>query len=215
MAITNASLTIHRKPFKTPFVSSVKRGGSLGSKTLPSKEIIHPNRQASKEERIVNEQLNKVRRENTTLQNSLKILRKYERELEVLELIDKWRSICQAGMAFLLNSTLLKVNKMGGYEELIRKEVEAEKRKLEYQFAGRLQDEVDEVLESEEFKALPESEQQWLRRDLQQKVDSNEQLQQEEIKKLDLKLTESSNKQMTMRELANRLKVDYALVFEE
>ncbi|CUS20461.1 LAQU0S01e07096g1_1 [Lachancea quebecensis] len=214
MPITKMSLEIQRKPFKTPFLSSAKREGGSGSKAYRCKEISYSNRQVSKEERILNEQIKKIRRDNTTLQNSLKILRKYERELEVLELIVKWRSICQAGMAYLMNSTLLKVNKMGGYEELIRKEVEAEKRRLEYQFAGRLQDEVDGVLDSEEFKALPESEQQWLRKDLQQKVDSNEKLQQNEIKKLDSKLNDSTNKQMTMQELANRLKVDYVLIFE-
>lgn len=202
------------KSFRSPFYSTSNNEKKTGV-ILKKQQLISRSKHITEEDRQVREQIKQLKKENSSLESSLKILAKYQRELEVLELIDKWRAICQAGMSYLMNSTLIKINKMGGYDELVRREIEAEKRKLEYQFASGLQDEIDDILESDEFKLLPDSEQKSLRQDLDQRLEDQEKWQSKEMAKLDSKLKENSGKELTMEELASRLKVNYELVFGE
>ncbi|SCV05748.1 LANO_0H14312g1_1 [Lachancea nothofagi CBS 11611] len=171
-----------------------------------SKEVI--------EERLRVEQIRKLRKQHSALESALKILGKFEKEREVLRLIEKWRSICQAGMSYLLNSTLLKISKMGGYEELVRKEAEAEKRKLEYHFSDQIQNQIDDIMDSDEFKLMTEYDQEELRQQMDQKREENDRFQRKELEKLDAKLKENSNSELTMQGLAVRLKVNHDMIFD-
>ncbi|AQZ18426.1 MEI5 (YPL121C) [Zygosaccharomyces parabailii] len=182
------------------------------------KESIEERKLANRLKLLNNElkkQVDSYKKTNNQLGQAIKILRKYDQETKILLLIDKWRSISQGGMSYMLNSTLLKIDRMGGYEELRRKELEAEKRKIEYQVDDRLQDEMDNVLESEEFKALPDEDQEEYKARMQNRIDEMTIWKEKELLKLDEKLKSNSEKEMTMRELSQRLKVDYDLVFAE
>ncbi|SCU93719.1 LAME_0F04764g1_1 [Lachancea meyersii CBS 8951] len=166
------------------------------------------------EERQRLEKIRLLKKENCALESAIKILGSYEKEREVFSLIDKWRSICQAGMAYLLNSTMLKISRMGGYEELVKKEIEAEKRKLEYQFSDQIESGIDDILESDEFKMMSDLDQAELKHQLYQKKEEADKAQQVEIEKLDAKVKESSGAEFTMQNLARRLKVDYDMIFQ-
>ncbi|CEP64096.1 Mei5p LALA0_S10e02168g [Lachancea lanzarotensis] len=166
------------------------------------------------EGRQTTDRIRQLKKENLTLESAIKILNTYSKEQEIERLIDKWRSICQAGMAYLLNSTLLKINKMGGYEELVKKEVEAEKRKLEYQFGDQLENEVEDVLESEEFKMMSALDQEELKRQIYDRKEEADKARQTEMEKLDFKVRASSVTEFTMKNLASRLKVNFDMIFE-
>ncbi|GAV55153.1 hypothetical protein ZYGR_0AS04770 [Zygosaccharomyces rouxii] len=160
-------------------------------------------------------QIHSYKMENNQIEQATKVLKNYEQELKVMKLIDKWRSISQGGMSYLLNSTMLKINRIGGYEELKRKEMEAEKRKIEYQMDNSLQDEMDNVLESEEFQMLPEEDQEEYKKRMEDKMEEMEVWKERKLSKLEEQVKLSANQEMTMQELAERLKVDYKLVFSE
>lgn len=149
------------------------------------------------------------------LQQAIKILKADQKEQRVIELIDKWRGVAQSGMSFMLNSVMIKITKMGGYEELLRKEFEAERRKLDYQINDGLQDEMEQACESEEFQALSEEMQQEYRDQMNEQLKEIQSRKDKEIAKLESKMKESAGKEMTMQELSNRLKVDYKLIFQE
>ncbi|SCU82838.1 LADA_0C08240g1_1 [Lachancea dasiensis] len=161
------------------------------------------------------DEIRALKKESASIESAIKVLNKHEKEQEVQLLIDKWKAICQGAMAFLMNSTLLKIGKMGGYEELVKKEVEAEKRKFEYQFSDQLENEIDGILESDDFKMLSEYDQEDLRRQMELKREESKAFQQRELEKLDAKTTSCAEGELTMEELAKRLKVDYNLIFGE
>lgn len=176
-------------------------------------------RKLANELRLLNNELTRqvksYKRNNNQLDQAVKILKNYEQENKVMNLIEKWRNISQGGMAYMFNSTMLKISKMGGYEELKRKEMEVEKRKIEYQLDNSLQDEMDNVLESEEFQALPEEEQEEFKKRMQNKIDEMEVWKEKALSKLEDQVKLSANQEMTMQELTQRLKMDYQLVFPE
>ncbi|SCU89448.1 LAFA_0E18118g1_1 [Lachancea sp. 'fantastica'] len=198
---------VETKKFRSPSTSSrsyVSISNGLDSKR--SKVLAEERQKADK--------IRRLKKDNCALESAIKILASYSREQEIECLIDKWRSICQAGMSYLLNSTLLKINKMGGYEELVRKEVEAEKRKLEYQLSGQLEYEIDDVIESEDFKKMSVLDQEELKRQLYERKEEADKAQQAQMEKLDARVEESSGKEFTMQNLARRLKVNYEMIFE-
>lgn len=160
-------------------------------------------------------QMNSYKIENNQLDQAIKILKNYEQELNVMKLIDKWRVICQGGLSYLLNSTMLKILKIGGYEELKRKEIQAEKRKIEYQIDDSLRDEMESVVESEEFQMISEEDQAEYKKRMEDKIEEMEAWKEKALSKLDEQIKLSANQEMTMQELAQRLKVDYKLVFPE
>lgn len=174
-------------------------------------------RKLAAKSRLLNDELTRqianYRKSNFQLQQAIKILSNYEKEIKVLKLIQKWRVVSQAGMSFLLNSTLLKISKLGGYEKLIRKELEAKKRQIEYQMDDSMQDQMDEVLESEDFKLLPEEDQQEYKDRMADKIQEAQLWKEKEFTKLEEELQNCADKEMTMEELSKRLKVEYALVF--
>lgn len=176
-------------------------------------------RKLSNEMKLLNNELarqqNAYKRDANQLEQAISILKKYDQETNTLHLIDKWRGVSQGGMSYMLNSILVKIDKIGGYEELRRKELEAEKRKIDYQMDDRLQDEMDNVLESEEFLALPDGDQEEYKKSMQEKIEEMEAWKERELSKLDTEMKSSGNQEMTMKELSQRLKVDYNLVFPE
>lgn len=144
-----------------------------------------------------------------------RILANYEKEERVLELITKWRGICQAGMSYMLNSTLIKIDKMGGYEELLRRECEAEKRKLEYHFGDTLEEEMEAVFESEDFKALSEEVQQEYRDKMTEQSKEAQERKEKEFAALETKMKANVGREMTMQELSKRMKMDYSTIFPD
>lgn len=174
-------------------------------------------RQLAAKSRLLNDELTRqiaiYRKSNFQLQQATKILNEYEKEIKVLKLIQKWRAVAQAGMSFLLNSTLLKISKLGGYEKLVRKELEAKKRKIEYQVDDTMQDQMDEVLESEDFQILPEEDQQEYKDCMADKIQEAQSWKEKEFTRLEEEFRNCADQEMTMEELSKRLKVEYALVF--
>lgn len=212
-----------RSTFKPPIKSSERIPST--PETLVKASVNKVSKGSIEDRKLTNElnllnneytrQINSYKMENNQLRQAIKVLKNYEQETKVLNLIDKWRGISQGGMSYMLNSTMLKILKMGGYEELKRKEIEAEKRKIEYQMDDSLQDEMDNVLESEEFQMLPEEDQEEYKKRMQDKIDEMEICKEKALAKLEEQVNSSANQEMTMQELAQRLKMDYELIFQE
>lgn len=173
----------------------------------------------SNESRIHNNELMKeianCNKNIVQLQQGIKLLESYKSEEKNLILIDKWRGVCQSGMSYMLNSTLIKIDKLGGYEEMRRKEIDAEKRKIEYQLDDRLRYQMDEVTESDDFRLLSVEDQLEYKERMEEKLLETEALKEKQFAKLDQQLLETANHEMSMNELAKRLKIEFRLVFPE
>lgn len=163
----------------------------------------------------LSKQKSSYRRHIDQITQALKILEANQDEIRVLALIEKWRGIAQAGMSYMLNSTLIKITKMGGYEELLRKEFEAERRKLEYQINDGLMDDMEQIIESEEFQALSEDMQQEYKDQMNERMLEIQSKKDKEIAKLEDKMKENAGQELTMQELAKRIKMDFTLIFPE
>ncbi|AMD19614.1 HCL537Wp [Eremothecium sinecaudum] len=158
-------------------------------------------------------QIREYNKKETTLKRANKILSTYEQEVKINELIEKWRRVCQCAMAYLFNSTMLKINKMGGYHVFRKKEIEKMKRQLEYQSNDGIQDQIDELLESDEFLKLCQEEQDGVRERVEEKLHEAEKLKEKEMAKIHAQLEDMNEEEFTMQELAARIKVEYHLVY--
>ncbi|SCW03422.1 LAFE_0G10066g1_1 [Lachancea fermentati] len=205
------------KPFKAPLRSSNPASFiSIADKQNVAADNLKSSKQDGqlrKKTLAIDNDLRALHKEIDSLKSALDILAKYDKEKEVLKLIDKWRGVCQAGMSYMFNSTMIKIGKMGGYEELRRREIEAEKRKIEYQCADGIQDEIDGILESDQFKVLSPGEQAEIKDRLNERLVETQKWQEKQLELLEQKLLGSSNREMTMEELSKRLKIDYSMVF--
>ncbi|CCE89896.1 Mei5p TDEL_0A05640 [Torulaspora delbrueckii] len=205
-------------PTKTP-VESVSKYKTAGKHLVQkSRETLEDHKLNTQTRLLYNElskQKNLYKKHIDNLAQAIKIIKAGEKESRVLELIEKWRGVAQAGMSFMLNSAMLKITKLGGYEELLKKELEAERRKLDYQINDNLQDDMEQVFESEEFLALPEEMQQEYRDQMNEQLREVQNRKDKEIAKLEAKMKESAGQEMTMQELSRRIKMDYMLIFPE
>ncbi|CAI4054348.1 hypothetical protein SUVZ_16G1660 [Saccharomyces uvarum] len=172
---------------------------------LDKKEIAIRNRESTK-------QLTLLRQENTHLQQACKILSE-DKITKNKQSIEKWRTVCEMELSFILNSTLIKINRMGGYKDFLEKEMEAKKRKLEYQIDNGMEDQLYEVRDSEDFKQLSEVEQQQWESQMNEQLKELEKSKEVELEKLNKVLLDSEGKEFDMAELCNRLKLDYKLIF--
>lgn len=194
-----------KNPFKNPFrqVQSKKNitvqleASCIESVEAPSKKYVGK----------------KTGQECSELREAIKILDNYDKEIKTRELIDKWRSITQAAMSYILNMTLCKIDKIGGYEELRKKEAKQKKKQLEYMMDDSMQDEMETILESDEFQQLPVEDQEEYKQMMEDKLKDFEAYKQQEFKKLEEESNLNTNKELDMEELSTRLKVDYSLVF--
>ena len=212
-----------RSSFKTPFVKRITKPCnendeiSTSSKQYPSISSNRSTKVVSKTQRLLyNElttQIKLYKKEVSNITDAIKILNKYDKELKTDQLIEKWRSVCQKAMSYMFNSTMFKIDKMGGYEEFIKKEIEAEKARIEYQLDDSIGDEISKFLESEEFKNMPLDYQEECKMQLDEKRDEVERVKEKSLKILDQRLELCQGQEMTMKELAGRLKVEYELVF--
>ncbi|KAG0657932.1 hypothetical protein C6P45_002304 [Maudiozyma exigua] len=212
-----------RSSFKTPFAKRVTKPCNENNKFSTSSNqdpFISSNKSTKvvlKTQRLLyNElttQIKLYKKEISHINDAIKILNKYDKELKTDQLIEKWQSICQKAMSYLFNTTLFKIDKMGGYEEFIKKEIEAEKARIEYQLDDSIGNEISNFLESEEFKNLPLDDQEECKIQLERKRDEVERVKEKSLKILDQRLELCQGQEMTMKELARRLKVEYELVF--
>ncbi|CCD25029.1 Mei5p NDAI_0E02120 [Naumovozyma dairenensis CBS 421] len=171
-----------------------------------------------------NELVNQIKsyeRENNELKRMQKfITNDYSRgggEGSTQQLIKKWRSISQMTMSYLLNSISCKIDKMGGYEEFIRKEFNMEKQKLEYHLDDGIRESYEEVMESEEFQNLNKDEQLEYQEQMENKLVELENFKTKQLERLENEfqsiIKNDSQGGLDMKQLAKRLKVDYSLVF--
>ncbi|CAI4053190.1 Mei5p SKDI_16G1540 [Saccharomyces kudriavzevii IFO 1802] len=181
-----------------------------------AKELIkHMNRkEIAIQDRELTKQLALLRQENNHLQQACKILGE-DKITENKKSVDKWRTICEMELSFILNSTLIKINRMGGYKDFLEKEMEAKKRRLEYQIDSGIEDQIYEVKESEDFKQLSEVEQQEWEGQMNEKLKELEKNKVMELEKLNKVLLDSEGKEFGMAELCTRLKLDYNLIFPQ
>ncbi|CCE61188.1 hypothetical protein TPHA_0A01030 [Tetrapisispora phaffii CBS 4417] len=159
---------------------------------------------------------NSLRRQKdiTSLKQAIKIVDKYDEEKKTFDLIDKWRDISQKGLSYMMNSTLLKIDRVGGYMELRKKELEAEKRQIEYQLENDLDGEYENMIETEEFQMLPEDVKSEYAKKFEHEKEKVNSWKEKKFSELDSKLDSISNESFTMEELCKRLKVDFSLVFQ-
>lgn len=164
-------------------------------------------------ENDLDRQIRDLTKKEFALKRAVKIMQTYDNELKTIELINKWRSTCQCGMSYMLNTILVKIDRMGGYQEYKRKEIEARKRQVEYQYDDGIQQQMEEILESPDFFHLPIEEKEEIRERMDEKVREAEEMKQNELQKFENELRKEDNDEMTLQELAAKLKVDYDMVY--
>lgn len=206
-----------RSGFKCPVITSTPRKSIQNRISKQTNLGGHKfsNRQTSLQYNELRKQIREKEKENDQITDALKILNKYEKDLQIEQLISKWRGVCQGAMSYLFNETLFKVDKLGGYEEFIRREVDAEKARLEYQMDNSMEDEFSTLIESDEFQNLPLDDQEEYRARMEEQRNEAEILKEKSLQQLDKKMTEASGKEMTLEELARRLNVSYDLVYQK
>ncbi|CCK71564.1 Mei5p KNAG_0H01500 [Huiozyma naganishii CBS 8797] len=221
----SAAVAKVRTPFRSPLARR-KGAGSSDAVGRVSKRVPPPDG-SSIESAVLYKEVGKLvaeldrqtaaySRKTKELQDAIKVMESPEVEAETRALIDKWRAIAQGAVSYLLNSVLGKIDRLGGYEEFRRKELEREKRQLEYRLDNGFEDEMESVLESEEFNGLPEDLKEEYRETLDGKKSEFEQYKTKQFAQLDAQLDQvsKSSQQMDMREMCKRLNVDYSLVFD-
>lgn len=164
-------------------------------------------------ETSLDKKLRELNKRELSLKKANGILSAYCVETKTLELVTKWRVVCQCSMAYMLNAVKLKIDRMGGYQEFKRKEVESKKKRIDYQYDDSLQNQICEVLESPDYFHLPEEDKIEIKARIDEKIEEIESVKQKELLKLELEVEEAENKEFTMQDLATRLKVDHSLVF--
>ena len=184
-----------------------KKSANEMTKQSNQKKISILNRELTK-------QLTILRQENNHLQQACKILSENKIK-ENRKSIEKWRTICKMELSFILNSTLIKINRMGGYKDFLEKEMEAKRRRLEYQIDSGMEDQIYEIKESEDFKQLSEIEQQEWESQMNEQLKELEKNKVVELEKLNKVLLDSEGKEFGMFELCTRLKLDYNLMFPQ
>lgn len=201
--------------FKCPVRVStpIKTSQNRISKTINGLVDKPSNRSLSLQYNELRRQIREKEKENDQMRDAIRILNKYDKDLQIEELIVKWRCVCQGSLSFLFNETLFKVDKLGGYEEFIRKEVDAEKARLEYQMDNSMEEEFSTLVESDEFQSLPPDDQEEYRARMEEQRHEAEILMEKSLKQLDKKISEASGKEMTLEELTKRLNVSYELVY--
>ena len=223
--VGSSPISKSKSSFKTPFIKRITKPcnendefstSDTSSKAKPCRNSV---KVTSVSQRLLyNElttQIKQYKKEISNITDAIKILNKYDKEIKTEELIEKWRSVCQKAMSYLFNSILFKIDKMGGYEEFITKEIEAEKARIEYQLDDSNSEEISDFLESEEFQNLPLDDQEECKMQLEEKKEEMERVKQKCLNKLDEKLEQCQGQEMTMQELSKRLKVEYELVFPD
>lgn len=195
------------KPFKCPFKKGKKLNILEGCLSTSIKMDVD-NKTKGKHS-IKNTILTEVKE----LKQALSILNNYDKEINTRKLIQKWRCITQAAMSYILNMTLCKIDKIGGYEQLRRKEFDLQKKRLEYMMDDSMQDEMDTVIESEDFKALPVDDQVEYKNMMDERLKDFQAHKQKELQKLEKQMNDTTSNEMDMEELADRLKIDYSMVF--
>ncbi|CCC69128.1 hypothetical protein NCAS_0C01380 [Naumovozyma castellii] len=211
--------------FKSPFKGVVTPNSSLVQKSVSLKKavVIDNNSEETRLNRgqklLVNEldkQIRSYERLNIELIQAIKYLDDdNSEELKTEQLINKWRDISQSTMAYLLNSILNKIDKMGGYEEFRQKEIEREKTQLEYQLDDGIEESFGSILESDEFKMLSLEDQDEYKQEMETKLKEMEEFKQKQLEKFEKEMENVTNKQLDMKELSKRLNVEYDLVFPE
>ncbi|QLQ81491.1 hypothetical protein HG537_0F02520 [Torulaspora globosa] len=202
---------------RTTFGSTNRNCGAR--KTVQKKDVSMEDRKLATQTRLLFNELSRqkasYKKHIDQLNQAIRILESFEKEERILDLISKWRAVSQAGMSYMLNSTLLKIDKMGGYEELLRRECEAQKRKIEYQFSDSLQEDMETVFESDEFQAMSEEMQQEYREQMMEQVKEAQMRKEKEFAALELKMKQSAGQEMSMQELARRMKMEYSMIFPD
>ncbi|QLL30904.1 hypothetical protein HG536_0A07190 [Torulaspora globosa] len=214
---------VAEKPYKNKAgdraacASTSRRSGPR--KTVQKRDVSVEDRKLATQTRLLFNELSRqkasYKKHIDQLKQAIKILESFETEERILDLISKWRGVSQAGMSYMLNSTLLKIDKMGGYEELLRRECEAEKRKIEYQFSDNLQEDMEAVFESEDFQALSEEMQQEYREQMMEQVKEAQIRKEKEFAEIELKMKQSAGQEMSMQELSKRMKLEYSMIFPD
>lgn len=196
-----------------------KIGNSNSHKSIQKKDISLEDRKLATQTRLLFNELSRqkasYKKHNDQLEQAIKIMSSFEKEERVIELISKWRGVSQAGMSYMMNSTLLKIDRMGGYEELLRRECEAEKRKIEYQFSDTLEQDMDTVLESEEFQALSKEMQQEYQDQMDWQLNEAQKRKDKEFEALESKMKQNAGQELSMQELSRRMKMDYSMIFPD
>jgi len=207
--------------FKSPFRNRITKVQNKDIYNTKPATTVYPSafndKQSSGQQRVLyndlTRQIKVYQKEISNLSQAINIMKKYDKELKIEELIIKWRNVCQRAMSYLFNATLFKVDKLGGYEEFIKKEIDAEKAKLEYQLDDSVEEDISGILESDEFQALPLDDQEECKLKFEEKRDEMERVKQKALKILDDKLALAQGKEITIEELSKRLKVDHNLVY--
>ncbi|ODQ80560.1 hypothetical protein BABINDRAFT_12707 [Babjeviella inositovora NRRL Y-12698] len=127
-------------------------------------------------------------------------------------LIEKWRSVGQQAASYLLNSALVKVSNMGGYQEYRKRQADRTTRQLVSQFEDEMAGKYEGFIELEEYKEMSALD----KKELDERY--NEYKRKSEVKTEGhgkKQKTEEEGNAITMKQLFRELNVEYALFFDD
>lgn len=144
------------------------------------------------------------------LKQAIKIIE--EKKLEhLMSLIEKWREVSQKTLSYMQYSTVLKIDKMGGFKKYMERELENKLLEIEDEYT-RFEEEMGSFLESDEFERLSEEQQEEYKDQINSRRYDLEKLKLQKAKEIE-KEYENVDDVFTLQELTKLLKIDYKLIF--
>lgn len=193
-----------------------KKGRTLHKVTKPNGPVAgNAKAEILKKNSNHNLTINSFKKTKDSLLQAIKILKSIDKEEKTEKCIDKWRDVSVREMSYILNMTLLKINKMGGYEEFVRKEVEGEKDSLRYNSKNDFEEQMEDYFHSSEFQNLEPDEQERIKKEAADQIEIINEKMEKKLNKLNAKIEEAANRDFDMQDLCKRLQVDFHLVFEK
>ncbi|KAH7584101.1 Double-strand recombination repair protein [Nakaseomyces glabratus] len=199
----------------TTLLESASQPGEKPSvKTVNNGKVLKPRNENIKRHRLIlSEYRRKIRDEEKDireLKQAIKIIE--EKKLEhLMSLIEKWREVSQKTLSYMQYSTVLKIDKMGGFKKYMERELENKLLEIEDEYT-RFEEEMGSFLESDEFERLSEEQQEEYKDQINSRRYDLEKLKLQKTKEIE-KEYENVDDVFTLQELTKLLKIDYKLIF--
>lgn len=211
---TKQASSVHISPIKADMNSSVQRSSNTFSaprKTPVVSRITAPFHRPQKnsktaalstKESILDQRILQLRKQ-IDIVNLAQSYKDSNQDVKLAELEEKWRDVAQKGASFLYNQARIKVDRMGGMKEFLRRKKEDEESFEEMQRGGEDSIDLDEMNEEqrEQYLLL--------------KAEYEEELELDKRAMANANKSDDDLDEFTMKYMLNTLKVDYNLVFPE
>lgn len=183
--------------------------------TKPPAKHISESSSISFEIVITNKAIKELNSKISILNQCKKILESSEKNLELLDLNDKWVSINKACLNHLHNAYLIKYKGHSGYIKNLEDSINMEKEKIKYQVNDNLEYEWETIQESTQYQMLDDWEKANLKASFEERMAKNEEFLEKSLKKLDKTIEDFNERggEFDIEELCKNLKIDYSLIY--